>query len=560
VTSPEVPATAVAPSSPHGPARSRWFRAGAEVVWLILLAAAVRALAAWTSPTILNDGVRLLETAARVRDGASAALAGPDHPLTPWLIALCPSGWDLERFATALCVFAGALAVWPLHVLVRTASGRHAATAACIVYAALPKAVGVAGSPMTSAVFLPLFLSGISLAVVSAAPVTRPLEAPRHRLPHWWRAWTMPLFQYRRRHRGRVRRTIRLLGAGVLCGLAYLCRPEGLVAAAGALLVAFFIARPGRRLVAAAFVALAFVVVAAPYATALSRDAGRLVLSPKKDVVVFVGAADTASPARDAGQAFADAGNDLQAALTAPIFILVLVGIFSPRRWRDRRSRIPRIWLLLTAGAFLAAVVRLRTGWGYGGARHALPAAMLLLPFAGEGLLFVGSFISKVVARRRLAVVLASYYAIPCAVNAVMRPEGADLAEARRLGEAVAEDAKARGRKEVVIATFGKPLVAYYADKVLRPDGGRATDLRLWRDFRGLLEHPEAADRRAELAKRLRDERASFLVLDLFRATKTPAGGAEIRGRELERLLAEDGAVGGRPVCPGGALAAFPVK
>jgi hypothetical protein len=525
---------------PRPRATSRWLSARAEIAWLFALALVVRAAAAWSSPAILNDGATLLRAAERFeREGLWAAFAVTDHPLTPWLVSLAPAGMDPEFVATALCVLAGAVAVWPLHVVARRACGRHAATAAGIVYAALPRAVGVASTPLSSAVLLPLFLCGISLALTAGAPAAA-------------RPWIG--------RRGLSRRMARLVGAGLACGVAYLARPEGLVAAAAAVFAAFAFARRGKRLASAAVVVLAFVVVAAPYAAALSDQRGRFALSPKKDVARFVGAADTPSldgePTTPAGAVAAA----IDGALTTPVFLLVVVGAFAPGRWRRRRAVGPRLLYLGVAATFVALVARLQAGWGYGGARHVLPGAILLLPFAGEGFVTVGGFISRVVARRRLAVVLASFTAIPLAVKAVMRPEGESQIDARRLGERLAEIAKAEGSTRLVVATFREPLVAYYADRARRADGGAARDVPLWGAYRLLLERSDAEGGRAELAATLRREGAQWFVVDMFRRTKTPGGQEEVPGAALAQRLVEDGVLGVPVVSAGSALTAFPVK
>jgi len=399
----------------------------------------------------------------------------------PWLVARTPAAWDAETAATALSVLAGALAVWPLHVLARRACGRHAATAACIVYAALPKAIGVASVPLTSTILIPLFLSGISLAVSAGLPSTN------------------------------RRRVVRLVSAGLVCGLAYLCRPEGLVAAAFAVVVAAALAWRGRRWVSAGIVAAAFVVVAAPYAIALSHHAGHLVLSPKKDVARFVGATDAPQDATDAtpgNGAVSDTLSALDGALTAPVIALVLVGLVLPGRWRHRRSFVPRGLLVGGAVFCLLLVLRLNVGWGYGGAKHVLPGALLLLPFAGEAFLFLGVFISRIRARRRLAVVLASFLAIPLTVHSLLRPVGEGEADARHLGEAIAAAAQATGTSRVVVASFREPIVAYYADRSLREKGGSARDVALWGRFGKLLGPGDTDTLRAQMASELRTEGA----------------------------------------------------
>jgi hypothetical protein len=497
-------------------------------VWLVAIAAAVRAAAAWLNPAIVNDSVSLLRVAERIpREGLGAVLTGPEHPLVPWLLACLPRTADLETVATALSVAAGALAVWPLHVLTRRACGRHAATAACIVYAGLPKAIGEASVPLTSTFLLPLFLSGLSLAVAAGLH-----SSPR-------------------------RRAVRLASAGLVCGLAYLCRPEGLVAAAGAVLAAASLGREGRRWSSAGIVAAAFLVVAAPYTVALSRHAGQFEVSPKKDVARFVGVAKAPlDGGAAAGGAVSDALSALDGALTAPVIALVLVGWVLPRRWRHRHSFLPRVLLLAGAVVCILLVVRLNAGWGYGGAKHMLPGALLLLPFAGEGFVFLGFFIRRMIARRRLAVVLASFLAIPLAVRSLLRPVGEDQAAARRLGEALAAEARKAPEPRLVVGSFAEPLVAYYADRSLRASGGSARDVPLWGRFRRLLASDDDA-LRADLGSALRTEGAQWVVVDLWRRD---ADAAEAPGMRLARGLGKDGVVGAPVVSAGSQLTAFPVQ
>jgi hypothetical protein len=526
------PADAQPPAPPRraGLLRVRWFRSRHEVVWLFLIALAIRAAAAWTNPAILNDSVSLLRSASRfASDGLKAALGIADHPLAPWIVSLAPRSIDTETAAIGLSVLAGAAAVWPLHVLTRRACGRHAATATCILYAGLPKAIGVASVPLTTTVLLPLFLSGLSLAVAAGLA-----SSPR-------------------------RRIVRLVSAGLICGLAYLCRPEGLVAAAGAVVAAGALARRGRRWTSAAIVAVAFLLVAAPYAASLSRQAGHLVLSPKKDVARFVGTeqapADSAAPSERG--AVADTLSAMDGALTAPIIALIVVGVVLASRWRHRHAFAPRVLLLAGAVVSILLVLRLRTGWGYGGAKHVLPGALLLLPFAGEALLFVGVFIRRAMARRRLAVVLACFLATALTVRTLLRPIGEDQADARRLGEAIAASAKTAGKRELVVATFAEPLVAYYADRSLRTGGGTARDVPLWGRYRALLGPGGTDELRAAMAATLRAEGAQWIVLDLFRGA-TPD--AEAPGRTLAAKLEKDGVAGAPVIAAASPLTAFPVR
>ncbi len=513
----------------------RWLAARHELTWLVLLAFLVRAIAAVANPTIVNDSVRVLASAAAVRDGGLGAATGlPEHPLLPVLIAWVTrlAGDPMETVATAICVIAGSLAVWPLHVLSRRACGRHAATGACVLYAALPKAVGVSTVPLTSALLLPLFLGALALVAAAGAPA-----------PTW-------------------RRNVRLVGAGVLGGLAYLARPEGLVAAVAAVLAASTQGRPRRRLAAGAMVAGAFVAVSLPYVIALSSDAGRLVLSPKKDVAVF---ADLGRPATVPGAdpasfatALRETGSAIEGALTVPGLLLLALGAFPVVRWRHRHSRHPRVVLLATAAVLVAMVVRLAMGWGYASSRHVLPAAVVLLPFCGEGLLFLAGFLRRVSSRRRLVLALASCAAIPLAVRSVLRPEGERHVSERALGEAIAAQ---HPDGALTIASFARPLVAYYAGRDLAARGMSARDVGLWGRFRPLLAAEVGLEgRRRELAAHLRTKGAQWLVLDLFETGETREGELVRPERVLAEHLTRDGVLGTPVVSPGTELVAFPVR
>jgi hypothetical protein len=360
--------------------------------------------------------------------------------------------------------------VWPLHALARRACGRHAALATCVLYAVLPKAVAVGAVPLAEGIALPFLLGALALA--AAARDASPSRTAR-----------------------------RLVGAGLLAGGAYLCRPEALMAFPAALAAAALDGRPGRWR-RAALVSVGFVLLAVPYTAALSNARGRLTITPKKDIVRFIGAAEPVRHAADGpvvpvpdsavtapetgvGSVVAGTASALESALTLPVVLLVLLGAVPPRRWRRKRSRRPRLLLGGTALILIALVARLHAGWGYGGGRHALAAAVLLLPFAGEGLAVLGSVLPRVTSRRRFLFVTSTLLAMPLATRAILRPPGAGGVAARSLGERLGAEVERRegpGAK-LRIASSAEPLVAFYADRVLRPGGGEARDLPLWGRF-----------------------------------------------------------------------------
>ncbi len=503
----------------------RWVRAATEARTIVLFAAAVRAATAWLDPALVNDAVSLLRAAERLRtDGAAALLQVPHHPLPVAAFALARSTGAPEAAARGMCVLAAAAAVWPLHALARRAAGRHAAAAACILYAVLPKAVAVGATPLSEAFFLPLLLG--ALAAAAAA-----------------------------RDAGR-RGARRLVGAGLLCGLGYLARPEALAALPAVLASAALDGRPG-KLRRAALVLAGFLLVAAPYAGALSDAHGRFSVSPKKDVVRFAGFEEVAAGSAPSAPATAWSGTAaaFDGALTTPVAALVLVGLLAPGRWRRRRSRRPRLILAGTALVLGALVFRLQAGWGYSGGRHALGAAVLLLPFAGAGLAVVARVLPRVTSQRRFALVAALLLALPLGARAVLRPPGAGGVGARSLGELLAERVDpAEAASPIVVATSGRPLVAWYAERALEPDGLRVEDLPLWgRHVRRVRDAESAREVAADVERALRDGGATWIVLRAAAPEDDPE-------RRLAVALAERGVLGAPPVGAGSDLAAWPIR
>jgi hypothetical protein len=284
--------------------------------------------------------------------------------------------------------------------------------------------------------------------------------------------------------------------------------------------------------------------------TTLSLDREALTLSPKKDLVRFVGAAaprvgvpaeptPVEAPPPPAGSTGArprtipDVASGvikaLDSALTVPVSVLVAVGLLRPARWRRKRARRPRLLLAGCAVVLIALLARLQAGWGYSGGRHALAASVLLLAFAGEGLMTCAALLSRVTSRRRFALFFAALLAIPLGTKAVLRPEGESGVGARRLGEALA--AASEEDRAVHIASSVEPLVAWYAHRGLQERGG-AHDLPLWGRF---LRPLEAGAPLGEVADALADElreRADWVVLDV----EPPLRGA---APTAERRLAE---------------------
>lgn len=511
----------------------RWIRPGGEVAFLIVLALAVRVCAWAARPAILPDSVDLLDAAERVaRDGWPALFHISHHPLPVLLASWIPAGQDAETWASlAACVFS-ALAVGPLHVVARCAAGRHAATMAGLLYAVLPKFVSIGSLPLAEPVFLPLFAAAFSSSLVAAVGRT-----PR-------------------------RRVGRAALSGALAAFACLARPEGFVAGAAIAVAAAVRSRRGERLRAGIVAALAFAAIAGPYVAELSSVRRELTLSPKKHVAEFVGldaapkdagrANESSEPApveRNTWTAVASGVHGVGDALVGalgPALLLVVIGAFPRTRWRRARSGSARGLLVGTALVLCLALARLQTGWDYAGGRHALAAATVLLPFAGEGMVSFVAFLSRAVRRRRAALALTTCAVIPLAVTAILRPDGESGARERSLGELIAQTERdAGGRGDVIIGSFREPLVAFYADRALRADGRRARNVRLpKRRFGKLLSMSADLDaRRAELVATLRAAGATWLVVPYLRRSPVDEGTSRRPGEELAALLIADGEI-----------------
>ena len=502
---------------------------------MFLLALVVRAVTAWASPVVPRDAVGLVGGARRVAGAGWAALLElPLHPLPPALLSRFADRADLGLVATALAVLCGALAVWPLHALARRAVGRHAAGAACLIYAALPKAVHVAAVPLTEPLLLPLFLGALSLAAAACE------------------------------RRGRSVR--RAAAAGVLAGAAYLVRPEGLVAAAvcGVLLL---LARGARIRRVVPFV-LAFALVGGPWVVAMSRHHDRVVLSPKKDLARFAGT-DGSRPTRALVAApvsphtrvtplaaVRGVASGLEGALTVPVGLLVLLGLLTPRRWRQRRARRGRILLAGTALFLVALVVRLRFGWGYGGGRHLVVAGTLLLPFAGAALFGLARLLPRVRSRRRFAMYAGLILALALGMYAVLRPPGRGGMPARALGEDLAVDALAGAGAPVRVATVAEPRVVYYMQREGRTG---ARDVPLWGPVVEPITRGAPLDAVGDVLTRLwADEPPTYVVLDLWK--RGPASGPEHPQRALYEELVDRGLIERAAVSSRARLAAFRVR
>ncbi len=241
-----------------GPFASALGRHEAAALGILLICAALFRALRWSATAVMfNDGPSSSAWPRRWRRGSGRrALSHEYHPLYPALIAVFHSlVGDWELAAVAVNVIGGTAAVACLYGFARAAFGRTTAFAAAAILAVHPYAIKFSGDVQSEGLYLGLFLGAV------------------------WALW----LALRSASLGAAS------VAGLLCGLAYLTRPEGigLLAVGGALAAWYALRRSWSRRRAAAWGALLFLTaacVAGPYVAWLRAETGVWSLTQKKSV------------------------------------------------------------------------------------------------------------------------------------------------------------------------------------------------------------------------------------------------------------------------------------
>ncbi len=369
-----------------------------EIVPLGLIGLAVRALSWSTTPVMMNDGPDFLWQADQLLAGqAGAALAHPYHPLYGALIAALAwiSNLATDSAAIIVSILAGVLTVVAITCatarLVRGSGARRVTLATGLVAAVHPRAVNYSAEISSDGVFL----ACVTLAVATLLAGIERRSASRQ------------------------------VAAGLLAGLAYLARPEGLfVGAVVALWMATTAMRErevGRVVSVGARVALGTVIGVAPYVGAIHEISGEWALSMKPSVGAVgltniteeTGEVPATSPhgwaevvpAAAASPAPSDqtprtrvivaypAQRDDPIAKTAEVtlgtlrpegVILFVIGALAMAARRDRRALLAAIVTLMLAWCALTTVHV--ASHGYISNRHQMIAWALATPCMGAGL------------------------------------------------------------------------------------------------------------------------------------------------------------------------------
>jgi 4-amino-4-deoxy-L-arabinose transferase-like glycosyltransferase len=328
----------------------------------VLLALGLRAWVAIDQEILISDAPLFLAVTQLFLDGEfRVALAHDYHPLTTVLIALTSlvTGVGPESAGLIVSVLSGGIATAALYLLARDQFGERVALVAALLFAVHPQIVEAATSVQSDGIHLAFFL-------VAALLAWRTLEKGRF---------------------------FDALGAGILCGLAYLTRPEGLavgVVLGGWLVVDLVRKRISWRrfgTVAAAFASV-LLIFGGPYLLAMKAHTGSWVLTQKKRVIPVEWRLPP--PAR-AGEALAEVG---QAGVRAFREVYLALALFALRRRRPGRHTL---YLLSYRALLIPMLLGLHLQAGYVSDRHWLLAVALLMPFAAVGSLRLADWLKNAV-------------------------------------------------------------------------------------------------------------------------------------------------------------------
>jgi len=441
---------------------------------------AVRAVSWHRNAALMNDGPTFLGLAQKFAEGRwNEALGHVFHPLYPLAIAAARPAFDgWESAAVAVSIVSGGVAVGFLYDFLRQSFPRWVAVVGAALLAVHPYAVPFSADVQSEGLYMALWLGAVAFS---------------------WRAIVTPRFGT-------------AAAAGLLSGLAYLTRPEGLgvafVAVGLAALLWLRRMRSGRAAAAIGCgIALGAALAVAPYMALLDHETGELRLTRKKSALAIATLADRpATPAARADRAGAAADHSAPQARARPRAAVAQPG-FGPSARHLARALLavanagrhafrPDHWILAALGvaslgglpglraAFLAALVGLYTfvllglqlSSGYVGTRHALPPLLPLLGYVALGVPILGRLVLALPRRllrrgppsQRLALVVSA------STTMAVRPQRVG----REATRAAAEWLEARGGGERVAAT--KQRDAYYARarfaRLPEPRNGQGVD------------------------------------------------------------------------------------
>ena len=466
---PEPVAAAGGAESAHPLAASQPRSHALMVVGLAALAVAVRVVVWLRTGAMMNDGPTFIYVARKFAEGAwSEGFAHAYHPLYPLLMAgVRPWVSDWETAGVVVSIASSALAVAFLYDFLRRAFGGWVPGVGCLLLAVHPYAAPFSADIQSEGVYMALFLGAVALG-------WRTVESPR---------------------------LAPALGAGVLSGLAYLTRPEGLgvaVAVAGvlALLALRRLRMPSDVARAVGALGLGAALLAVPYMATLGGDDGEVRLTRKKSVVAIATLdsrrLDAVPPGPRSGKrGLRGARLRERVQHSASEVVGVMRHSFRLDHWLIAGLGAVAVggpaglragFVAALAGLYFVVLIALQATVGYVSMRHALPAALPLLGYVALGVPSLGRvalFLPRLLVRRgppspRVALMVGLVILVGASAAMATRPQRRDRAAPR----AAAEWLATHGGAKRIAAT--KERDAYYAQanftRLPRPVGRDGVD------------------------------------------------------------------------------------
>jgi len=365
------------------------------IALLIVLAFGIQVFFVSRWPAVSRDGTAFLWMAESFeRSDFHFFFSQAQHPLFPlFIVAVKRVLGKMVLSGQVVGIISVALLVIPVYLFGLTLFDRFVAVAASLMLSLHPALSEAAMDVLTEPLYILLLLSALCVGYLAVKRAQ------------------LALF----------------ITTGLFAGLAYLTRPEGIVALLWVGLYAIFSGLFSLRLLpkkvlAIGCLCLAFLSVAGSYFIFLRAAEGRWRLTRKKDLVAAVkklversapigevqrkplsGRSKTnVEPARSLPPGQPEKGKlgeflhtllkKSADAFSVPLLFLVLLGLVL--RGKSRRSR-DEYYLILFAIPYLAAWVFVFFQAGYLSHRHILPVAILWIPFAPVGLRVVSGFLRR---------------------------------------------------------------------------------------------------------------------------------------------------------------------
>jgi len=366
------------------------------IIVILLIAICVRTWIAANTYLIATDSALLLSMAADMKAHEyGAALSHKQHPLYPAGIAALSSltGLDLETCGVIISIALGSLTILPLYFIAKELFSPLAGILAALVLTFHLDSARQSADILTNATYIFFLLCGTAALLWGMK---------RRRLPYF-------------------------LACGVASGLAYLARPEGL----GLMIVApiyLVLCRKttltrGQRAGAILCVALACLIVAAPYMVYLQKTSGGLehILTKKKGLLEVIGLKPQSPLEKSSGSLRETLEKTLYAQsrpanpplvqllsllnefvkTIGPFGLAALVGVIV--LLAGGRPAWGNVWLALIAVMYAALVALLAINvynWNIVSQRHLLPIATICMAWAGYGMERFTSWSTGLLARR----------------------------------------------------------------------------------------------------------------------------------------------------------------